>query len=206
MLADDRVVVSGYAVREVVADRAEWRLQVHERGEQPRACFDACAARQAALVARLRETAEASGLTTGTIQLHREREYERPDPTYVASAEVVVVVEPQASGAVLASISEAGVDGLRGPRLVASGAEAVARDLLADAVADAQERAQRLAGAAGRALGRAVAIRERDEYRDYDDDDAVMAVSAKMSGGPEFDVVARPLSISARVLVSFELT
>ena len=205
-MTEERVVVTGHAVRDVAPDRAEWRLEVQERGTDPSAVFATCAERQAALLARLRELEGIENLSTGSIDLGEDYRHERGRQRgYEGSAAVRVALDPSRSAELLSVVADAGVDEVRGPRLSSDAAAGVALELLEEAVADARARAERLATAAQRALGRVVAVEERPLSRYDDDDDDVIAVAAsgKMSGGASFEIAARPLQVAVRVRVVF---
>ena len=204
-MREDRIRVSGSAVREVAADRAELTVRVREIDEDPHAAYERCAPRVQAVVAGLAEAVGAGGRAVArAVEVGRhwpEYEAESRLLRHEATCRVVVECPAERAGAMLAEALRLGADDAGRIRFTASARAAILDELLAEAVESARRKAERLAGAAGRSLRAVVAIKEPRE-----EDDVVRASAVtEMSGGGDIDVEPSEIRLAKTVRVNFAL-
>jgi uncharacterized protein YggE len=196
------LTVLGEAHADLLPDRVEWTLHVHEVDQDPQAAFDRCAERLATLAEGLASTE----VTTSQIEVGHEYDPRHNRHTGRREANgALISTAPIERAAEIATIAMAqGADSLRGPRLHYPDATAAQTALLPQAVEAARRDADALAQAAGRRAGRVLEIRDP---RARPDDDRVeyLRASATSGGGHDLPVIAEPRRLTATLIVTIEL-
>ena len=195
------LTVLGRAHADLLPDRVEWTLHVHEVDPDAQAAFERCADRLAGLAAALVSTE----VTTSEIEVGHEYDPRHNRQTGRREAHgALVSTAPLPRAAEVATIAMAqGADSLRGPRLRYPDATDAVTALLPQAVEAARRDADALAAAAGRRAGRVLEItdprtRERDDFE--------YGIAAAGGGGHDLPVIAEPRRVTATLVVVFELT
>ena len=152
---DKTVTVTGTGKVTVVPDQASFGFSVDTRADAARDALARNATLAAAVVAALKSAGVAADdIQTQQVSLSPQTNEDGTQVVgYTASTTVSVDTTIAKAGAVVDAAVGAGANGVSGPSLSRSDADAQYREALKRAVADAKEKAQALASAGGLTLG-----------------------------------------------------
>jgi uncharacterized protein YggE len=160
---DNRITVTGHAQHRVAPTVAAWHLTIEVTDADARVAYERCAERAAAIVERLKTSAQ---IETQRVSVEPARDYESGELRQVghqASTVVTARAPAERAGEIADLAMASGATEILGPQLTIGDRRATELETLEQAVEDARRRADRLAAAAGRALGPVMSIETQDD-------------------------------------------
>ncbi|QZD96286.1 SIMPL domain-containing protein [Qipengyuania gelatinilytica] len=153
--------VSASGQAESRPDRAQFNAGVETFSRSATAASEANAEKLAEIVAALREMGVAEDdIQTQNVSVQRITWGDRKGQYQASNVFQVTMDDPDAAGAAITAVTEAGANVLGGPSLTMSDPEAVANLAYADAYKAARTRAEAYAEAAGMEISRVLYIRD----------------------------------------------
>lgn len=153
--------VSASGQAESRPDRAQFSAGVETFSPSATAASEANAKKLAAIVAALRAMGVAEDdIQTQNVSVRRVEWGDRKGQYQASNIFEVTMDDPDAAGAAITAVTEAGANVLGGPSLTMSDPEAVANLAYADAYKSARKRAEAYAEAAGMEISRVLYIRD----------------------------------------------